>query len=165
MNQSCELSFLSVGAVAPQEVISPSRVKAVTHNSKTAVRLTIQHECVCPRVSRGAAGGWFSSSLPWFMPDTSQYSKKSQHGQKRRGGEKKKTLFTFTCFAFLPAWARMTFHFLLQVISKGLIQFALQAVSNPLSLLNFSLHRLNTRTFAVWLSFNGKCGAFWHSCW
>lgn len=49
----------------------------------------------------------------------------------------------------ISAWARMTFHFLLQVISEGLIQFALQAVSNPLSLLNFSLHRLNTRTFAV----------------
>lgn len=47
MNQSCELSFLSVGAAAPQEVISPRRVKAVTHNLKTAVGLTMQRECVC----------------------------------------------------------------------------------------------------------------------
>lgn len=38
MNQS----FLLVGAAAQQEVISPNRVKAVTHNLKTAVRLTIQ---------------------------------------------------------------------------------------------------------------------------
>lgn len=37
MNQSCELPF------SPQEVISPSRVKAATHNLKTAVRLTTQH--------------------------------------------------------------------------------------------------------------------------
>ena len=96
------------------------------------------------------------------MPDTSQYSRKkkknTQHTErKRKKGEKKREmLFTFTCFAFLSAWVRMTFHFLPRVISKGLIQFALQAVSNPHSLLNFSLHRLNTRTFAVWLSFNGK---------
>lgn len=68
-----------------------------------------------------------------------------------RGERKKKKmmLFTFTCFAFLPAWARMTFHFLPRVISKGLIQFALQAVSNPLPLLDFSLRHMNTRTFAV----------------
>ncbi len=82
MNQSCELSFLLVGAAAPQEVISPSRVKAVTHNLKTAVRLTIKHESVCPWVSWGAAGGWFSSSLWWFMPDTSWYSKESAYKKK-----------------------------------------------------------------------------------
>lgn len=48
MNLSCELSFLLVGATVPQEVISPSRVKAVTHNLKTAVPLTIQHDSVSP---------------------------------------------------------------------------------------------------------------------
>ena len=75
---------------------------------------------------------------------------KEIRGERKKKRKKKKLmLFTFTCFAFLPAWARMTFHFLPRVISKGLIQFALQAVSNPLPLLDFSLRRMNTRTFAV----------------
>lgn len=48
MNPFYEVSFVLVGAAALQEVISLSRVKAVTHNFKTAVRLAIQHEPVCP---------------------------------------------------------------------------------------------------------------------
>lgn len=60
-------------------------------------------------------------------------------GKKTRG----KILLTFTCFIFLPPWVKMTFHFLPQVIWKGLIQFALQAVSNPAHTpLNVSLRRV-----------------------
>lgn len=51
--------------------------------------------------------------------------------KKRRGKKRGVTLephcLTFTCFTF-PASARMTFHFLLQVISPCLIQFTPQPV-------------------------------------
>lgn len=87
--------------------------------------------------------------------------KKSQHRKKKKKkqGGKKRCSSTFTCFVFLPAWAKMTFHFLPQVISKGLIQFALQAVSNPAHTpLNVSLPSSGTLLFGYLLL------AFWHSC-
>lgn len=85
--------------------------------------------------------------------------KKSQHRKKKKQGGKKRCSSTFTCFVFLPAWAKMTFHFLPQVISKGLIQFALQAVSNPAHTpLNVSLPSSGTLLFGYLLL------AFWHSC-
>lgn len=71
--------------------------------------------------------------------------KKNQRGKEK----KKKDALHIHMFCISAAWARMTFHFLARVISKGLIQFALKAVSNPLPLLNSSLRRLNSRTFAV----------------
>lgn len=80
MNQSCEIFSWLVGAAALQE----ARLK-LRENLQTAVRLTVQHECLCPRVSWGGADGWFSSSLWWFMPDTFWYSKRTQQRKKNMG--------------------------------------------------------------------------------
>lgn len=46
MNQSCEIFSWLVGAAALQEAWLKLR-----GNLQTAVRLTIQHESLCPRVS------------------------------------------------------------------------------------------------------------------
>lgn len=62
------------------------------------------------------------------MPDTSPYGQKKR---RRGGGKKKSSSHSHVSYFFLRACARMTFHFLARVISKGLIQFALQAVPNP----------------------------------
>lgn len=77
-----------------------------------------------------------------YVPDTSLYLEKKsaykkKHTERERHEEERMMHFTFTCFAFLPLWMTMTFHFLARVISKGLIQFALQAVFNPHSLYFF----------------------------
>lgn len=51
-----------------------------------------------------------------------------------RGKEKSKRFSPRVHMFCISCWERMTFHFPTQVISKGLIQIALQAVPNPLSI-------------------------------
>lgn len=51
--------------------------------------------------------------------------------EEEEEGKKKPLSHSHVSYFFLRACARMTFHFLARVISKGLIQFALQAVPNP----------------------------------